>query len=94
MSFDLAMKVTRLSVSSVALIAAAWIVQRVARPSRYAALAFGVVMLLVFIPIHIQLWPKFPLWYHAFFLASLVVIPQLTAMIVARAPEPSAAAVH
>jgi magnesium-transporting ATPase (P-type) len=94
MSFDLSMMIARLALSSIFLVVAAWIVQRIARPARYAAIAFGIVMLLAFIPIHIQLWPKFPVWYHAFFLTSLLVIPQLTAMISERATGPTAATVH
>jgi hypothetical protein len=88
MSFDLSMMVARLLLSSIFLIVAAWIVQRIAQPARYAAIAFGIVMLLAFIPIHIQLWPKFPIWYHLYFLTSLLVLPQLTAMISARAARP------
>ena len=30
------------------------------------------VLLTLFLPIHYSLWSKFPLWYHVFFLASLV----------------------
>jgi hypothetical protein len=92
MSFSLSMMIARLSLSSVSLIVAAWIAQRIARPFRYAAIAFGAVMLLAFIPIHINLWPKFPIWYHLYFLSSLLVLPQLTAMIVSRHSGPSVAA--
>ncbi len=81
MTFDLAMKVARLTLSSVALIIASIAAVRVARRSRYVALAFGVVLLIAFIPIHYELWPKFPIWYHLTFLISLVVLPQLTAWV-------------
>jgi hypothetical protein len=94
MSFDVSMMIARLSLSSVSLIVAAWVAQRVARPFRYAAIAFGAVMLLAFIPIHINLWPKFPIWYHLYFLSSLLVLPQLTAMIVSRAATTSEATIH
>jgi hypothetical protein len=85
MTFDLSMKIARLALSSVGLVVAGVVVYRVARPSRYAALAFGTIMLLLFIPVHVQLWPKFPIWYHLYFLSSLVLIPQLTALLAERA---------
>jgi len=34
--------------------------------------AAGALLLLGFIPVHINLWDKFPVWYHLTFLASLV----------------------
>lgn len=89
MSFDVSMMIARLSLSSLSLIVAAWVAQRVARPSRYAAIALGVLLLVFFIPVHIQLWPKFPPWYHLTFLISLVALPQLTAMISARGAQPA-----
>jgi hypothetical protein len=96
MTFDIPMMVARLSLSSISLVAATRIAQLVARPSRHAATGFGVVMLLAFIPIHIQLWPKFPIWYHLYFLTSLLVLPLLTAMISGRATPSvgSGATVH
>jgi len=33
------------------------------------------VMLLFFIPIHYMIWTKFPVWYHTYFLTSLLAIP-------------------
>lgn len=40
--------------------------------SPIALLIPGVLLLLAFIPQHIMLWDKFPLWYHLTFLLSLV----------------------
>jgi hypothetical protein len=48
----------------------------------------------LFIPIHIQLWDKFPIWYHLFFLVSLVPLSILGGRLVAVAggvEEPEAA---
>ena len=46
------------------------------RPSRddpaLATLLPGVVLLAAFIPEHITLWEKFPVWYHLTFLLSLI----------------------
>jgi hypothetical protein len=37
-------------------------------------LVAGVILLLLFIPVHYSIWNRFPIWYHLTFLASLVVL--------------------
>jgi len=37
-------------------------------------LALGFVLLALFVPVHVSLWQKFPVWYHLFFLASLPLV--------------------
>ena len=81
MSFDLAMMLARLTESTVALVIAAWIASRAAPASRQAGWGLGIVLLLCFIPIHYGLWNKFPVWYHAYFLASLVAVPSIVATV-------------
>jgi hypothetical protein len=71
MAFSLAMKVVRLSIGALATLAAGWVVGVIAR-STTAALTAGAILLLLFIPQHISLWDKFPVWYHLTFLLSLV----------------------
>jgi|SRR4051812_2797447 hypothetical protein len=75
MDFTLPMMLARLTESTVALVVAAVVTARIAPASRYAPWALGVVMLLCFIPVHYSLWTKFPIWYHAYFLSSLIVVP-------------------
>jgi hypothetical protein len=41
----------------------------------------GVFLLLMFIPQHIMLWDRFPIWYHLTFLLSLVPLTFLGARI-------------
>jgi hypothetical protein len=77
MLFDLPMKLARLTESSIASVLAALVARRVAPASRYAALGYGVLLLIMFAPIHYMIWAKFPVWYHAYFLSSLVVLPLL-----------------
>ena len=90
MAFDLTMKLARLGLSTVALFIAAWVLWRI-KASRGVELAFSIVMLIVFIPQHYMLWSKFPIWYHATFLLSLLVVPQLVAAF-APAPRPAVSA--
>jgi hypothetical protein len=77
MTFTLQMMLARLAESTVALIIASMIAAGVAPASRYVGWAFGILMLAFFAPYHYTLWAKFPIWYHAYFLASLIVVPVL-----------------
>jgi hypothetical protein len=47
----------------------------------------GLILLVMFIPQHIMLWNKFPVWYHLTFLLSLVPLAYLGGAI--RQPESS-----
>ena len=47
-------------------------------------------MLLFFIPVHYSLWTKFPVWYHAYFLTSLVAIPAIVGSVVGGKPSVAA----
>src|SRR5262245_16067396 len=71
MTFSLGMKVARLSIGAVATLAMGWIVGIITR-SGTAILVAGSILLVAFIPVHISLWDKFPVWYHLTFLLSLV----------------------
>ncbi len=72
--FDQSMLTARLSVAAAASIIAAWLAAFTLRDNRIAPLAGGLVLLALFIPNHIMLWDKFPLWYHLTFLTSLPVL--------------------
>ena len=71
MTFTLPMMIARLSIGAVATLAMGYITARITQ-SPLARLIPGVLLLLAFIPQHIMLWDKFPLWYHLTFLLSLV----------------------
>ena len=43
----------------------------IARGNGKAVMGVGILLTLLFIPIHYNLWDKFPLWYHAAFLISI-----------------------
>ncbi len=80
MAFTLPMMLARLAESTVALIIAAWATAKIAPDSRVAPWALALVMLAPFAPYHLLvIWAKFPIWYHAYFLTSLLVLPPLTA---------------
>jgi hypothetical protein len=71
MTFTLPMMIARLSIGALATIAMG-IVTAVIAPSVIARLMPGIVMLVLFIPEHVMLWQKFPVWYHLTFLLSLI----------------------
>src|SRR5262249_39793488 len=71
MTFTLPMMIARLSIGALATIVMGTITAVIAQ-SVVARLMPGVLMLVLFIPQHIMLWEKFPVWYHLTFLFSLV----------------------
>jgi len=82
MTFTLPMMIARLIIGALATLAAGLATSVVSRRSLVATLAAGVLLLLVFIPEHIRLWDKFPVWYHLTFLLSLVPLAFLGGRIV------------
>lgn len=75
MQFTLTMMFARLALpggipSIAAGFASAWISNK---NSRVTA-ALIVLLLMIFLPTHYQLWTKFPLWYHLTFLGSLILL--------------------
>src|SRR5262245_41520581 len=72
LTFTLPMRFARLSIGALATVAAGWVTAVVARRSQFVPLTTGLILLVLFIPQHILLWSKFPVWYHLTFLVSLV----------------------
>jgi hypothetical protein len=72
MTFTLPMMIVRLAIGAVATLAAGWVAGMISRRSTIATLLPGVLLLAAFIPQHISLWEKFPIWYHLTFLISLI----------------------
>ena len=71
MSFTLAMQFGRLALGLVSSVAAGFAIALAAPAARRLPWIVGVLLVLMFLPVHYQLWNKFPWWYHAFFLATL-----------------------
>jgi hypothetical protein len=72
MTFTLPMMLARLAIGALATLAMGLATSIVVRRSSAAPLAAGILLLLAFIPVHISLWERFPIWYHLTFLLSLV----------------------
>lgn len=72
MTFTLGMKVARLILGALASLAAGAATGLIAPSKRWVPWVLGVIILVLFIPSHIHLWTKFPVWYHLTFLGTLV----------------------
>jgi hypothetical protein len=79
MDFSLGMLLARLVLGAAASLAAGAACAAVGRSSRVALYLFSILLLALFIPVHVNLWAKFPLWYHAVFLVSLIPLVTLGA---------------
>ena len=77
MTFTLPMLVARLSISVLATLAAGFVTAAIAPQPMLVRLLPGILLLIVFIPVHVSLWDKFPVWYHLTFLMSLVPLSYL-----------------
>jgi hypothetical protein len=84
MTFTLPMQVARLSIGVLATLASGLVTAVFVRQSMFARLMPGVLLLIAFIPVHVMLWDKFPVWYHLTFLLSLVPLTYLGGTIVGR----------
>src|SRR5215510_11780331 len=71
MTFTLPMMIARLSIGALATVAMGFVTTCITR-STLAGLIPGFIMLVAFIPEHVMIWDKFPIWYHLGFLLSLV----------------------
>jgi hypothetical protein len=72
--FTLPMMIARLSESAVSSVLSGFAAAVVAKNRITAALIAGLITLAAFLPTHISIWHKFPVWYHLIFLTSLPVL--------------------
>lgn len=79
LALTLTMKIARLSIAVVASLAAGAVVRAIAPASSYAPWLTGLVMLALFLPEHIRIWSRLPVWYHLFFLVTLAPLVALGA---------------
>ena len=81
MTFTLAMMVARLGLGVVSSLVAGFVCSAVARGNVAAVYSCAALLVLCFLPVHYNLWPKFPLWYHVFFLVTLAPLVLLGAAV-------------
>ena len=89
MTFTLGMKVARLILGALASLAAGAAPGRIAPSRTGLPWVLGAIILAAFVPIHIQLWAKFPVWYHLVFLGTLVPLVGLGAALTRKRNSPA-----
>ena len=72
LQFTLGMKFARLLMAIVTSVAAGAVTGWISRSSRWAPLIVGSVVFAMFLPVHIAIWSKFPVWYHLTFLLTII----------------------
>lgn len=82
LEFTLAMKAGRLIEAALTSLAAGAVVSLIAPSKKWAPWLVGFIILAMFVPVHIKLWDKFPIWYHLAFLLPLAPLVALGAAFV------------
>jgi hypothetical protein len=72
MSFTLTMMTARLTIAALASLIGGAAVGWIAPRARAAPLVVSAILVAGFVPVHVQLWSRFPVWYHLTFLLSLL----------------------
>jgi hypothetical protein len=72
LQFTMAMKIGRLTEAALTSVAAGAVVGLIAPSKKWAPSVVGFIILALFLPEHVKLWSRFPLWYHLSFLVPLV----------------------
>lgn len=90
MAFTLPMLFARLAMAAVTSIVAGIVVRAIAPASPRAPLILGILVLLLFLPIHVMVWANFPIWYHAIFLLTIIPLVLLGARLKTVRPIPLA----
>jgi hypothetical protein len=82
LTFTLTMEIARLSIAVATSLIAGAIVRTIAPGSRVAPWIVGLVLLAFFVPTHVQIGTRLPLWYHLTFLLTLAPLVALGARLV------------
>jgi hypothetical protein len=72
LQFTLGMKWARLLMAIVTSLVAGAVAGWISPSSRWAPLILGSVVFAMFVPLHIAIWSKFPVWYHLTFLLTII----------------------
>jgi hypothetical protein len=87
LTFTLGMKVARLILGALSSLAAGAATGLIAPSRTSLPWVLGAVILAAFLPAHIHIWEKFPVWYHLVFLGTLVPLVVLGAALTHSRPS-------
>jgi len=86
MTFTLGMKLARLIIGALSSLAAGAVTAMMTRPKTNVPWVLGGILLVAFIPGHIRIWDKFPVWYHLVFLITLAPLVALGGALIRSRP--------
>jgi hypothetical protein len=72
LQFTLGMKWARLLMAILTSVMAGAVTGWISRSGRWAPLIVGGVVFAMFLPVHVAVWSKFPVWYHLTFLLTII----------------------
>ena len=87
LQFTLGMKWARLLMAIVTSVVAGAVTGWISRSIRWGPLIVGSVVLAMFVPVHIGIWSKFPVWYHLTFLLTIIPAVLVGALLPPRGNE-------
>lgn len=79
MNFSLLLLLLRLVLGAGASLVAGCACAVIAPNTRWPVYTLALLLVALFIPVHLSLWDKFPIWYHLLFLGTLVPLVVLGA---------------
>jgi hypothetical protein len=74
LAFTLPMMIARLAESAACSVLSGFVAALAAKERIKSSLAAGLVLLAAFLPVHISIWHKLPVWYHLVFFTSLPLL--------------------
>jgi hypothetical protein len=79
LNFTLGIKIARLLMGAAASVAAGAIARWIAPTKSSVPPIVGAIVLALFLPLHIAIWARLPLWYHLTFLLTIIPLVMLGA---------------
>jgi hypothetical protein len=79
LAFTLPMEIGRLTLAVLTSLSTGAIIRAIAPASRWAPWVVGILLLALFLPVHLRIGARLPLWYHLFFLVTLAPLVVLGA---------------
>jgi hypothetical protein len=80
LQFTLTIEVARLLMAAITSLAAGAVTRWIS-PNRWVPLIVGGIVLAMFLPAHVAIWSKLPVWYHLTFLLTIVPLVVLGAQV-------------
>lgn len=87
LQFTAAMKAGRLIEAALSSILAGAVTRLIAPANRSGAWIVGFILLAIFLPVHVRIWDRLPVWYHLTFLLSLIPLVVVGGLIPVAARE-------